>query len=102
MALEIKKDEKSKPDVADRNLFLSRDKSAIVEEGHPDAGFVLTIAGNPISDVAKEHMKRLGVDKLPDAPAGDDEEEEVEEEEHDPENPEAPPKKVRKRRKKAK
>lgn len=73
MALEVKKEDgkdKPAPEVADRNLFLNRDKTAIVEEGSPDAAFVLTTAGNPISAEAKAEMERLGVDNLPDAPGG--------------------------------
>lgn len=45
--------------VADRRLYLTRDKTRIVEEGDPEAGFLFVAPGHVISDA---DAKEFGLD----------------------------------------
>jgi hypothetical protein len=48
--------------VADRRLYLVADKSRVVEEGHPDAAFLLCSPGKVVPEA---EAKRLGLLKEP-------------------------------------
>jgi len=54
---------------APRRLYLSRDKERVVEEGDPEAGFLLAGAG---AEVPEEDVKRYKLRDLPDPEAGKD------------------------------
>lgn len=60
MAVEILKDKKPEPFIADRYLYLNADKTKVIEEGDPAARFVLAGPGSTIPD---EDVKRYGLDK---------------------------------------
>jgi hypothetical protein len=51
---------------APRRLYLSRDKARVVEEGDPEAGFLLAGAG---AEVPEEDVKRYQLRDLPDPDA---------------------------------
>jgi hypothetical protein len=58
MALEVKKEEKPKGFVLGRHLYLNEAKDKVVEEGDPEARFVL---GGPGSTIEEDEVKRLGL-----------------------------------------
>lgn len=63
------------PFKSDRDIYLNADKSAVVEEGDPDAAFLLVGAGSEIDDTeaAKYGLKSTGKteDKAVAAPEDD-------------------------------
>lgn len=61
MAIEITKDAKPEPFIADRYLYLNADKTKVVEEGDPAARFVLAGPGSTIPD---DEVKKYGLDKV--------------------------------------
>jgi hypothetical protein len=58
MALEVTKEEKPKGFVLGRHLYLNEAKDKVVEEGDPEARFVL---GGPGSTIEEDEVKRLGL-----------------------------------------